>query len=379
MAKKLNILIAFGTRPEVIKLAPVIAELKKYPAKFDLKICVSGQHRQMIDPLLKLFDIKADYDLNIMQKNQNLEHITSSVLREIGKILDQGKTDYLFVQGDTTTAMAASLAAFYRGVKVGHVEAGLRTWNKSHPFPEEVNRRIIDSVSDLYFAHTKAARQNLINEGVDPKKIEVTGNTVIDALLATAKRKVSFEGTDLGKISFNGRKMILMTAHRRENFGQDMINICKAVKEIVQKFEDEVYFVYPVHLNPNVQHPVRSMLSGIDNVLLTEPLEYLPFVHLMKKAYLVLTDSGGLQEEAPSLGKPVLVMRETTERPEGVQAGCVEIIGTDTQRIVRKVTQLLENKRKYQRMAKAKNPYGNGTAAQKIVKRMLKEAISYKP
>ena len=293
--------------------------------------------------------------------------------------MEKEAPDYLLVQGDTTTAMAASLAAFYRGVKVGHVEAGLRTWNKLHPFPEEVNRRIIDSVSDLYFAHTKAARQNLINEGVDPKKIEVTGNTVIDALLSTAKRKASFEGTSLEKISFNGRKMMLMTAHRRENFGQDIINICKAVKEIVQKFEDEVYFVYPVHLNPNVQNPVRSMLSGIDNVLLTEPLEYLPFVHLMKKAYLVLTDSGGLQEEAPSLGKPVLVMRETTERPEGVQAGCVEVIGTDTQRIVRKVTQRLENKRKYQRMAKAKNPYGNGTAAQKIVKRMLKEAISYKP
>ena len=365
--------MVFGTRPEVIKVAPVIREFKKFPKEFACKVCITGQHREMVDPLLKLFDVKADYDLNLMKANQELDHITTTVLHGIGKIIDQEKFDYLFVQGDTTTAMAASLAAFYKRVKIGHIEAGLRTWNKSHPYPEEVNRKIIDSVSDLFFAHTDAARQNLLNEGVDPKNIEVTGNTVIDALLDTARREFSFQGTDLERIFLGGRKIILVTAHRRENTGEPILNICAAMKKIALRFKDEIAFVYPVHLNPNIKAPVNKALQGVDNIILTAPMDYLPFVHLMKRSYFILTDSGGLQEEAPSLGKPVLVMRETTERPEGVAAGCVEVIGTETSMVVQKVAELIEDKKKYERMARAVNPYGDGKASSRIISRLLKE------
>lgn len=369
-----KILLVFGTRPEVIKLAPVIEELKKHSARVSCKLCLTGQHREMVAPLLKLFRIRPDYDLNLMLEHQSLEHVTTAVLKEMGKILEKGRPDYLMVQGDTTTAMAASMAAFYKGVRVAHVEAGLRTWDAQRPFPEEVNRRIIDSVSDLYFVHTESAKQNLLNEGVDVGKIEVTGNTVIDALLDTAKRRCDLNES----LSLNGalegrRKLILVTAHRRENFGQPLIRICGAIKTLAKRYRDEMVFVYPVHLNPNVLGPVRRQLDGQDNIFLTEPLEYLPFVKLMARAHLILTDSGGLQEEAPSLGKPVLVMREKTERPEGVQAGCVEVIGTNAQQIVRKVTLLLEDKEKYRLMAKAKNPYGDGTAARRIVKRLIQE------
>lgn len=372
MKNKLNILTVFGTRPEVIKMAPIVQELRCHPKFFSCKVCVTGQHRQMIDPLLKLFKIGVDYDLDIMQENQNLEHITTTVLRETGKLLESEKTDWVLVQGDTTSAMAASLAAFYHGVKVGHVEAGLRTWDKFHPYPEEVNRRIIDSVSDLYFAHTPNAKKNLLNEGVAAAKIEVTGNTVIDALLDTAGKKHDFSGTFLAKLP-EDRKIILVTAHRRENFGKPIENICQAIRQLAGRYREEIFFVYPVHLNPNIQKPVHSILGGVDNVLLTKPLEYLPLVQLMKRSCFVLTDSGGLQEEAPSLGKPVLVMRQTTERPEGVEAGCVEVIGTEVRSIVRAVEGLLKDKKKYSRMAKAKNPYGDGTAAKRIVKRLLKE------
>jgi len=369
----LKILIVFGTRPEVIKLAPVIQEFKKHPARFRCKVCVTGQHRQMLDPLLQLFNIHADYDLNIMQENQNLEYLTTRVLHEVGEIVDQEKPDYLFVQGDTTTAMAASLAAFYRKIKIAHVEAGLRTFDKSHPYPEEVNRRVIDSVSDLYFAHTQTAKQNLVNEGVAPEKIEITGNTVIDALLETVKKKFNFKGTPLEGVSANGRKIILVTAHRRENFGEPIKNICNAIKETAKRFHSEVSFVYPVHLNPNIQKPAYSILGDIDNVLLTEPLEYLPLVHLLKSSYFVLTDSGGLQEEAPSLGKPVLVLRQTTERPEGVKAGCVEVIGTESLTVIRKVEELLEDKKKYTTMSRAVNPYGDGKASGRIVARLMRK------
>lgn len=367
----MKILIVCGTRPEVIKVAPVIKEFRKFPKEFECKVCITGQHREMVDPLLKLFDIRADYDLDLMKANQNLEHITTTVLHEIGKILDQEKFDYLFVQGDTTTAMAASLAAFYKRVKIAHIEAGLRTWNKFHPYPEEVNRKIIDSVSDLYFAHTDAAKQNLLNEGADPKSIEVTGNTVIDALLEAARHDFSFEGTGLEGIANDNRKIILVTAHRRENTGEPILNICAALKEVALRFKNEVLFVYPVHLNPNIKLPVNNVLRGVDNIILTAPMDYLPFVHLMKRSYFILTDSGGLQEEAPSLGKPVLVMRETTERPEGVAAGCVEVIGTEQSRVVEKITQLLEDTKKYERMAKAVNPYGDGQASKKIIQRLL--------
>ncbi len=369
----IKILIVCGTRPEVIKVAPVIKEFKKFPKEFVCKVCITGQHREMVDSLLKLFDVKVDYDLNLMKANQNLEHITTTVLHEIGKIIEGEKFDYLLVQGDTTTAMAASLAAFYKRVKIGHIEAGLRTWNKFHPYPEEVNRKIIDSVSDLYFAHTDAAKKNLVNEGVDPKAIEVTGNTVIDALLDTAHHEFSFKGTDLERVVAGKRKIILVTAHRRENTGEPILNICAAMKEIALRFKDETTFVYPVHLNPNIKDPVNKMLQGVDNIVLTAPMDYLPFVHLMKHSYFVLTDSGGLQEEAPSLGKPVLVMRETTERPEGVAAGCVEVIGTDTSVVIQKIAELIEDKKEYARMAKAVNPYGDGQASKKIIERLLGE------
>ena len=375
MPEKLKILMVFGTRPEVIKVAPVIKEFKKFPKEFACKVCITGQHRGMIDPLLELFKIKVDYDLNIMKMDQSLEHITTAVLKEIGTVIDKEKPDYLIVQGDTTTAMAASLAAFYKRVKVAHIEAGLRTWNKFHPYPEEVNRKIIDSVSDLFFAHTDAAKQNLLNEGIDPKTIEITGNTVIDALLDTARHEFSFKGTDLEQVVAGKRKIILVTAHRRENTGEPILNICAAMKEIAVRFKNEVTFVYPVHLNPNIKVPVNKMLQGVDNIILTAPMDYLPFVHLMKHSYFVLTDSGGLQEEAPSLGKPVLVMRETTERPEGVAAGCVEVIGTEKSMVVQKVAELLQDEGKYTRMAKAINPYGDGKASQRIVQRFLMECV----
>jgi UDP-N-acetylglucosamine 2-epimerase (non-hydrolysing) len=374
--KKLKVLLVFGTRPEVIKMAPVVKELRHRREDFVVKVCVTGQHRQMIDPLLKLFAIKSDYDLNIMTANQNLEHITSNVLQKVGSIIQVENPDYLLVQGDTTTAMAASLAAFYQKVKVGHIESGLRTFNKFHPYPEEVNRRIIDSVSDLFFAHTAMAKQNLLREGFEARSIEITGNTVIDALLETARKPFSFVGTSLEHVVDRKEKIILVTAHRRENMGEPIINICRALKEVALKYKNQLTFVYPVHLNPNIKEPVHSILRGVRNIVLTEPLEYLPFVHLMKRSYFIITDSGGLQEEAPSLGKPVLVLRETTERPEGVAAGCVDVIGTQKARIVKKIVELLENKKKYLAMSKARNPYGDGRAAVKTANRLLKGNVT---
>jgi UDP-N-acetylglucosamine 2-epimerase (non-hydrolysing) len=328
----------------------------------------------MIDPLLKLFNIEPVYDLNIMHENQDLEYITVNVLSKVGQIVRQEKPDYLIVQGDTTTAMAASLAAFYQKIKIAHVEAGLRTWNKMHPYPEEINRKIIDAVSDLFFAHTEQAKQNLLREGIAEENIEVTGNTVIDALLDMAGRDFDFKGTVLENIPFNDKKVILVTAHRRENFGQPLINICNAIKEIAMQYPSDVYVVYPAHLNPNVKKPAYSILSGIENVLLTDPLDYEPFVQLMKRSYLILTDSGGLQEEAPSLGKPVLVLREVTERPEAVEAGTAQIVGTRLERIIERTKELLEDQREYRRMSKAVNPYGDGKASKRIVARLLKEA-----
>lgn len=371
--RMIKLLSVFGTRPEVIKMAPVIKELNRHPAEFNCRVCITAQHRQMIDPLLDLFTIKPDYDLNLMQEDQTLEHITITVLTELGKIINYEEPDYLVVQGDTTTAMAGSLAAFYRKTKVAHVEAGLRTRNKHHPYPEEVNRRIIDSLSDLYFAHTEQAKQNLVGEGVDDAKIEVTGNTVIDALLNVAEREFDMAGTILEKIQWNGKKVVLVTAHRRENFGNPLANICKAIREMAIRYPSDLCFIYPVHLNPNVQKTVHSMLDGVENILLVDPLEYAPFVQVMKRSYLILTDSGGLQEEAPSLGKPVLVLREITERPEGVAAGAVEVIGTEPGRIVEKTTELLINQEKYKVMSRAVNPYGDGKASERIVKRFLRE------
>jgi UDP-N-acetylglucosamine 2-epimerase (non-hydrolysing) len=367
MAKRsLKILMVFGTRPEVIKMAPIIKQMRKYPGTFICRICITGQHREMVAPLLKLFNIEPHYDLKVMVKGQGLEHITNTVLSKIGRILDKEQPDYLVVQGDTTTAMAASLAAFYHKVKIAHVEAGLRTWDNLNPYPEETNRRIIDSVADLFFAHSKQAKANLLKEGIAESKIMVTGNTVIDALLDTARKSIRFKDTALNRIVASDKKLILVTAHRRESFGPPFINICKAIREVALRFPDKVNFVYPVHLNPNVQKPVYSLLKGLDNVLLTEPLEYAFFVQLMKRSYFILTDSGGIQEEAPSLGKPVLVIRETTERPEAVKAGVVKIIGTGYENIVKETVRLLMSRAMYRRMSKSINPYGDGKASLRI-------------
>ena len=367
-----KILSVFGTRPEVIKIAPAIKELCKHPDKFICCTCITAQHRQMVDQLLKLFEIKPNYDLNIMEENQSLEYVTVTVLTQIGEIIRKERPDYLLVQGDTTTSMAASLAAFYQKVKIIHLEAGLRTWNKLHPYPEEINRIIIDSMSDLCFAHTEQAKQNLLREGVALDKIEVTGNTVIDSLLGIAATDIDTRNSPLENIPFN-KKIILVTAHRRENFGQPLINICNAIKEIALRYSSSVQIVYPVHPNPNVQKPVCSILKGIINVSLIEPLDYKYFVHLMRHSYLILTDSGGLQEEAPSLGKPVLVLRQVTERPEAVETGTAEIVGTQSRAIVEATVKLLENKEKYERMVQATNPYGDGKASKRIVERLLKE------
>ena len=368
-----KILSVFGTRPEVIKIAPVIKELCEHPDKFICCTCITAQHRQMVDQLLKLFEIKPNYDLNIMKENQSLEYVTVTVLTKIGEIIRKERPDYLLVQGDTTTSMAASLAAFYQKVKIIHLEAGLRTWNKLHPYPEEINRIIVDSMSDLCFVHTEQAKQNLLREGIVPDNIEVTGNTVIDSLLGIAATDINVRNSPLENIPFDKKKVILVTAHRRESFGQLLINICNAIKEVALRYSSSVHIVYPVHPNPSVQKTVYSILKGIINISLIEPLDYKYFVHLMRHSYLILTDSGGLQEEAPSLGKPVLVLRKVTERPEAVEAGTAEVVGTQSKTIVDATVALLENKGKYERMVQTINPYGDGNASKRIVERLLKE------
>lgn len=370
----LNVLTVFGTRPEAIKMAPLIAELERHPGKIRNRICLTGQHKDMVAPLIDLFNIRADYDLNLMRENQTLEHITVSVLQEVGRILRQEKFDLLLVQGDTTTSMAAALAAFYAGVKIGHVEAGLRTFDKNHPYPEEANRKIIDAMADVFFAHSERARGHLLQEGIADSAIAVTGNTVIDALLDVANRPYSFAGTPLETLPFGEKRIVLVTAHRRESFGGPFESLCKGLRNLALKYRDEIVLVYPVHRNPNVRQVVNAVLSGIENVVLIDPLEYLPLVHLMKNAYMVLTDSGGLQEEAPSLGKPVLVLRDVTERQEGVEAGTLKLVGTDADTLVAEASRLLDDPAAYQAMATRANPYGDGTAAVKIVGRILEDA-----
>ena len=370
----LKVLTVFGTRPEAIKMAPVIAELEKHRGLIKNKNCLTGQHKDMVAPLIDLFGIRVDYDLNLMRENQTLEHITVSVLQEVGRILREEHFDLLLVQGDTTTSMAAALAAFYAGVKIGHVEAGLRTFDKHHPYPEESNRKIIDAVADLFFAHSEKAQQHLLNEGIAEARIAVTGNTVIDALLDVSNRPYSFAGTPLDTLPFDSKRIVLVTAHRRESFGGPFEAICRGLRELALKYKDQIVLVYPVHRNPNVRQVVNSLLSGIDNVMLIDPLDYLPLVHLMKRAYMVLTDSGGLQEEAPSLGKPVLVLRKVTERQEGVEAGTLKLVGMDAAEIVTEASRLLDDAHAYQAMASRANPYGDGTAAVKIVQRILTDA-----
>jgi UDP-N-acetylglucosamine 2-epimerase (non-hydrolysing) len=370
----LRVLAVFGTRPEAIKMAPVIAELERHPGSILSRTCFTGQHRDMVEPLIRLFGIRVDRDLNLMRENQTLEYLTVRVLEEVGRILREEAFDCVLVQGDTTTSMAASLAAFYRGIRVGHVEAGLRTYDKAQPYPEEVNRKVIDSVADLFFAHTELAKANLLREGVRAGQIAVTGNTVIDALLDVAGREHAFTDPALAALSHETRKIILVTAHRRESFGEQFESMCEGLRRLAVEHANDAIIVYPVHRNPNVRKVVGGTLAGLENVLLTDPMDYAPFVHLMKRSHLVLTDSGGIQEEAPSLGKPVLVMRNVTERQEAVDAGTVKLVGTDARVIFDETSRLLTDRRAYEAMASRANPYGDGTAAVKTVARLLQEA-----
>ena len=368
--KKKNLII-FGTRPEAIKMAPLVKEFLKKKNEFETKVCITAQHREMLDQVLSFFEIKPDYDLDLMKPNQNLYTLTGDIITNLKPVLEEFKPDYVYVHGDTTTTMAASIAAFYSGAKVCHVEAGLRTFNKRSPFPEEVNRSIAGSISDYHFAPTTTSKQNLLNENVSEENILVTGNTVIDALDFSSDKVTSSQYSDnevdeLKNIVNNSKKLILVTGHRRENHGQGFINICNALKEIDEKNSD-IQIIYPVHLNPNVQKPVYELLAGIENVKLINPLSYPAFVWLMNKSHIIITDSGGVQEEAPSLGKPVLVMRDTTERPEAVEAGTVFLVGTDTNKIVNETNNLLNNEEAYLKMSKLHNPYGDGTACSKIV------------
>mgnify|MGYP001033396175 CR=1 FL=1 len=365
-----KVLTVFGTRPEAIKMAPVIKELERHPDEIISRVCVTAQHREMLDQVLDLFEITPGYDLDLMRPNQSLNALTARVFGELDSILEVEDPDWVFVQGDTTTVMAASIAAFYRGIKVGHVEAGLRTYDKWQPYPEEINRRIAGVVADLHFAPTENAKQNLLREGVDPEMVCVTGNPVIDALHLAADMPYDVESGPLAGIPWN-KRILLVTAHRRENFGVPLDNICAALKEIADRYRDDVHVVYPVHLNPNVQEPVYRLLSNVSNITLLAPLGYLPMVQLMKRAYLVLTDSGGIQEEAPGLGKPVLVFRETTERPEAVDAGAVLLVGTDSATIASWSRRLLDYPTDYDNMARVTNPYGDGRAGQRIVRTLL--------
>ena len=371
----MKVLVVFGTRPEAIKMAPVVKVLEK---NLDVRVCVTAQHREMLDQVLELFEIKPDYDLNIMQAGQDLFDITSNVLLGMKEVLVKDEPDVVLVHGDTTTTMVTSLAAFYLQIPIGHVEAGLRTYNIYSPFPEEVNRQMTGRIATYHFAPTEKARQNLLTELVDDSKIIVTGNTVIDALFSVVDkaRKLSFSSELQDELPFLNQqelpRIILVTGHRRENFGQGFDSICKALYKISKRYPD-VQIIYPVHLNPNVNKPVNNFLSDIENIHLIKPLDYLPFVKLMDISYLILTDSGGVQEEAPSLGKPVLVMRDTTERTEAVESGTVKLVGTDQNAIVQAVHRLLTDENIYKEMAKSNNPYGDGHASERILKKLQEE------
>lgn len=358
----IKVMTVLGTRPDAIKMSPVILELQKYPDKATVIVAATGQHREMLKQVLSVFQIAPRYNLDIMQRTQSLADITTRSLNGLHGIIMKEKPDIVLVQGDTTTTFAASLAAFYNKVAVGHVEAGLRTDNKYDPFPEEINRRLTGVITDLHFAPTPAAGNNLRSEGVPPEKIFVTGNTVIDALLSVAERPWKFDDPVLAQAGENGRRMILVTSHRRENWGKPMEQICIAIRTVIEKFPD-TEVIFSLHKNPIVRDTVLPILRGVERVNLIEPPDYVPFVHLLKKAYIVLTDSGGVQEEAPSLGKPVLVMRKTTERPEGVEAGTAILIGTETEDIVKEAGRLLTDVNAYNNMAKAVNPYGDGCAS----------------
>jgi len=370
-SEMLKILTVIGTRPEAIKMAPVIRELSKHRDQVRSLVCVTGQHRQMLDQVLNLFDIDPDYDLDIMQPDQALSQLTANLLTGLDPIVKETRSDWVLAQGDTTTVLVVALVAFYHKVNFGHVEAGLRTGNRYQPFPEEVNRHIADSLADLLFAPTERSRQALLREGCSGEKILVTGNTVIDALMMMVAHPYDWSVGPLSVLP-KERRLVLITAHRRESFGAPFREICLAIRELALQFNAHgVHFVYPVHLNPNVRQPVREILSGISNVSLIEPLDYLSMVHLMKRSTLILTDSGGIQEEAPSLSVPVLVMRDATERPEGVEAGVVKLVGTKRVNIVSEATRLLQDPVAHAAMATGANPYGDGKAAIRIVAALL--------
>ncbi|MDE6479937.1 MAG: UDP-N-acetylglucosamine 2-epimerase (non-hydrolyzing) [Muribaculaceae bacterium] len=379
-----KIMLVFGTRPEAIKMAPLVKEFQKYPMYFKTIVCVTGQHREMLDQVLQIFEITPDYDLNIMKHGQDLYDVTARVLIGMREVLLETKPDVVLVHGDTTTSTAAALAAFYQQIPVGHVEAGLRTHNIYSPWPEEMNRQITGRIAEYDFAPTPLSRENLIKENVDKEKITVTGNTVIDALYMVVDKiknnpELSMElknvlksaGYDVERLS-NGKKLVLITGHRRENFGDGFISICNAIKALTDKYPG-VDFVYPMHLNPNVRKPIHKVfgedLKGLGNMFFIEPLEYLSFVYLMEKSNVVLTDSGGIQEEAPGLGKPVLVMRDTTERPEALTAGTVKLVGTNYDNIINEVSHLLDDEKYYNTMSQAINPYGDGKACERIISR----------
>ncbi|MEN6521370.1 MAG: UDP-N-acetylglucosamine 2-epimerase (non-hydrolyzing) [Armatimonadota bacterium] len=363
--RKLKVLTVFGTRPDAIKMAPVVLEFAKYPEDVELSVAVTGQHREMLDQVLSVFQIKPDYDLAIMQARQTLSGMTCRALEGLDPVIEKVQPDIILAQGDTTTTFAASLAAFYHKTAFGHVEAGLRTDNKFNPFPEEMNRRLTGVLADLHFAPTTQAKDNLLAQGIPVDKIFVTGNTVIDALLHIASKPHVFEDEELACATNNGSRMILVTSHRRENWGEPMRDICRAVKEIVRQHPD-TSVVFSLHKNPIVREVVVPELKDVERIHLVEPPDYVPFVHLMKSAYLILTDSGGVQEEGPALGKPVLVLRETTERPEGVQAGSAKLVGTDFNKVVTEANKLLEDRAEYDRMAKVASPYGDGHASEQI-------------
>ena len=381
-----KVMLVFGTRPEAIKMAPLVKEFQKQPKRVETVVCVTGQHREMLDQVLKIFDIKPDYDLNIMKQGQDLYDVTARVLTGMRDVLKEVKPDVVLVHGDTTTSTAAALAAFYQQIPVGHVEAGLRTHNIYSPWPEEMNRLLTGRLATYHFSPTPLSRNNLIKESVDDRNIIITGNTVIDALYWVVDKIknnkeldnelediLSKAGYDVNRLN-NGKKLVLITGHRRENFGDGFINMCTAIKDLTVKYPD-LDFVYPMHLNPNVRKPIHEVfgenLSGLKNMFFIEPFEYLSFVYLMEKSSIVLTDSGGIQEEAPGLGKPVLVMRDTTERPEALDAGTVKLVGTDYNKIVNEVSSLIDDKAAYEKMSKAVNPYGDGLACGRIVNALL--------
>ncbi len=368
--KKLKVMTVFGTRPEAIKMAPIVTELCKHSDKTESVVTVTAQHREMLDQVLNLFRIKPDYDLNIMSAGQTLFDITNRVLSGLNEVLSKVQPDIVLVHGDTTTTFAGALAAYYKQISVGHVEAGLRTGNKYSPYPEEMNRKLTGALADLHFAPTQTSRKNLLKENVNPEKIFVTGNTVIDALFETVKPDFKFSDELLENIDYKNKRIILVTTHRRENLGEPMRHIYKALKELTEEFSD-VEIVFPVHKNPKVREVVNEELGGLEKVHLTDPLDYEPFANLMNRATLILTDSGGVQEEAPALGRPVLVLRDTTERPEAVEAGTVRLIGTDREKVYGAAKILLTDKEEYKKMSESRNPYGDGFAAKRIVRALL--------